>query len=67
MYQEAAYIRDVYIYKKFAVQVGSWYKGGERCSITSIDKKSKGCRLTTHKIHYSQWKITSIVNFPIKA
>ena len=64
MYQEAAYIRDVYLYKKFAVQVGSLYTGGERCS---IDKKSKGCRLTTHKIHYSQWKITSIVNFPIKA
>ena len=28
MYQEAAYIRDVYLYKKFAVQVGSWYTGG---------------------------------------
>ena len=28
MYQEAADIRDVYLYKKFAVQVGSWYKGG---------------------------------------
>ena len=47
VYQEAADIRDVYLYKKFAVQVGSWYTG-ERCS---IDKKSKGCRLTTHKIH----------------
>ena len=68
MYQEAADIRDVYLYKKFAVQVGSWYTGGggggERCS---LDKKSKGCRLTTHKIHYSQWKITSIVHFLIKA
>ena len=52
MYQEAADIRSVYLYKKFAVQVGSWYTGGggERCS---IDKKSKGCRLTTNKIHYS--------------
>ena len=38
--------------------------GGERCS---IDEKSKGCRLTTDKIHYSQWKITSIVHFLIKA
>ena len=28
MYQEAAYIRDVYLYKKFAVQVGLWYTGG---------------------------------------
>ena len=28
MYQEAADIRDVYLYKKFAVQVGSWYTGG---------------------------------------
>ena len=34
---------------------------------TMVDKKSKGCRLTTHKIHYSQWKITSIVHFLIKA
>ena len=25
MYQEAADIRDVYLYKKFAVQIGSWY------------------------------------------
>ena len=38
--------------------------GGERCF---IDKKSKGCRLTTLKIHYSQWKITSIFHFLIKA
>ena len=69
VYQEAADIRDVYLYKKFSVQVGSWYKGrggggGERCS---INKKLKGCWLTTHKIHYSQWKITSIVHFLIKA
>ena len=28
MYQEAADIRDVYLYNKFAVQVGSWYTGG---------------------------------------
>ena len=28
VYQEAADIRDVYLYKKFAVQVVSWYKGG---------------------------------------
>ena len=27
MYQEAADIRNVYLYKKFAVQVGSWYTG----------------------------------------
>ena len=28
VYQEAADIRDVYLYKKFAVQVGYWYTGG---------------------------------------
>ena len=28
MYQEAAIITDVYLYKKFAMQVGSWYTGG---------------------------------------
>ena len=28
MYQEAADIRSVYLYKKFVVQVGSWYTGG---------------------------------------
>ena len=30
-------------------------------------QKPKGCRLKTHKIRYSQWKITSIVHFLIKA
>ena len=66
VYQEAADIRDVYLYKKFAVQVGSWYTGGGggRCS---IDKKPKGCRLKTHKIRYSQCKIASIVHILIKA
>ena len=28
VYQEAAENRDVYLYKKFADQVGSWYTGG---------------------------------------
>ena len=28
VYQEAADIRDVYLYKKFDVQVVSWYTGG---------------------------------------
>ena len=28
VYQKAADIRDVYLYKKFTVQVGSWYTGG---------------------------------------
>ena len=36
--------------------------GAEQCS---IDKKSKGCWLTPHKIRYSQLKITSIVHFLI--
>ena len=30
-------------------------------------QKTKGCRLKTHKIRYSQWKITSIVHILIKA
>ena len=29
VYQEAADVRDVYLYKKLAVQVGSWYMGGD--------------------------------------
>ena len=28
VHKEATDIRDVYLYKKFAVQVGSWYTGG---------------------------------------
>ena len=28
VYQEAADIRDAYLYKKLSVQVGSWYTGG---------------------------------------
>ena len=27
MYKEAADIRDMYLYKKLSVQVGSWYTG----------------------------------------
>ena len=61
-------ISEVCIYIKSSLcKWGLGTRGGggwERCS---IDKKSKGCRLTTHKIHYSQWKIASIVNFLIKA
>ena len=57
MYQEAADIRDVYLYKKFAVQVGSWYTGGgERCS---IDKKCK------YEIDYGLVTIQSSVNSTI--
>ena len=67
VYQEAADIRYVYLYKKFAVQAGSWYTGGGGRGRCSIDKKPKECWLTTHKIHYSQRKITSIVHFLIKA
>ena len=55
-------ISEMCIYiKQLSVQAGSWYTG--ECS---IDKTSKGCRLKTHKIHYSQWKLTSIVQFMIK-
>ena len=49
VYQEAADIRDVYLYKKFAVQVGSWYTGGrgERCS---IDKNQRGFLAYAHAL-----------------
>ena len=57
-------ISEMCIYIKSSLTKWGLGTRGERCS---IDKKPKGCRLTTHKIHYSQWKITSIVNFLIKA
>ena len=57
-------ISEMCIYIKSSLCKWGLGTRGERCS---IDKKSKGCRLTTHKIHYSQWKITSIVHFLIKA
>ena len=62
MYQEAADIRDVYLYKKFAVQVGSWYTegGGGRCS---IDKKTKGVSAYNTQNTMENGKITSIVHF----
>ena len=50
VYQEAADIRDVYLYKSSLCKWGLGTRGGERCS---IDKKWKGCRLTTYKI---RWK-----------
>ena len=59
MYQEAADIRDVYLYKKFAVQVGSWYTG-ERCS---IDKKPKGCRLKHTKYVIANGKLRKSSTF----
>ena len=54
--QEAANIRDVYLYKKFAVQVGSWYTGGGggRCS---IDKKSKDVGLQHTKYIVANGKL----------
>ena len=42
MYQEAADIRDVYLYKKFAVQVGSWYTGGGGGGAMFFRHKIKG-------------------------
>ena len=39
VYQEAADIRDVYLYKKLSVHVRSWYTGGGgRCSIDKIQR-----------------------------
>ena len=67
VYQEAADTRDEYLYKKLSVQVGSWYTGGGGGAMIYRQTNQNGCRLTTHKIHYSQWKITSIVHFLIKA
>ena len=40
MYEEAADIRDVYLYKKFADQVGSSYTGGGGAMF--YRQKSKG-------------------------
>ena len=58
-------ISEMCIYIKSSLcKWGLGTRGGGR---SSIDKKSKGCRLATHKIHYSQWTITSIVHFLIKA
>ena len=54
MYQEAANIRDVYLYKKLSVQVGSWYMGA-----LFYRQKIKRC----HKIRYRQREITLIVHF----
>ena len=61
VYQEADDIRDVYLYKKLFVQVGSWYTGRglmfHRQKITGV---------LAYKIRYNPWKNTSIVNFLIK-
>ena len=65
MYQQAAYIRDVHIYIRHNLyKWGLDTRGGEQCS---TDKKWGEGQLTTHEIRYSQRKITSIVNFLIKA
>ena len=56
-------ISEMCIYIKSSLCKWGLGTQGERCS---IDEKSKGCRLTTQKINYSQWKITSIVHFLIK-
>ena len=66
-YQEAAYIRDMYLYKKLSVQVEFWYTGGGGGLRCSKDKKIKGCQLTTYEIRYRQREITLIVHFLIKA
>ena len=52
MYQEATDIRDVYLYKKLSVQVGSWYTGGGGGGRCSIDKNQSGVGLqqTTYVI-----------------
>ena len=64
MYQEAADIRDVYLYKKFAVQVESWYTGGggggERCS---IDKKPRGVGLKHTKYVIANGKLRQSSTF----
>ena len=65
MYQQAAYIRDLYIYVRhnlYKWDLDTWWGG--QCS---TDKKWGEIQLTTHEIRYSQRKITSIVNFLIKA
>ena len=61
MYQEAADIRSVYLYKKFAVQVGSWYTGGGgRCS---IDKNQRGVGLQHKKYIIANGKLRQSSTF----
>ena len=60
MYQEAADIRDVYLYKMFAVQVSSWYTGGGRCS---IDKNQSGVGLQHTKYIIANGKLSQSSNF----
>ena len=62
VYQEAADIRDVYLYKKFAVQVGSLYTG-ERCS---IDKKQRGVGLQHTQYIIANGKLRQSSNFRLK-
>ena len=50
MYQEAADIRDVYLYKKFAVQVGSWYMGGGDDVLKTKNQRGVGLKHTKYVI-----------------
>ena len=66
VYQEAADIRDVYLYKKLSEQVMSWYTG-DGGGAMFYGQKRKGCQRKTHKIRYRQREITLIVHFLINA
>ena len=58
MYKEAADIRDVYLYKKFAVQVGSWYTRGG-----GIDKNQRGVGLQHTKYIIANGKLRQLSTF----
>ena len=60
MYQEAADIRDVYPYKKFAVQVGSWYMGGNHVLYT---KNQRGVGLQHTKYIIANGKLRQSSTF----
>ena len=59
MYQEAADIRDVYLYKKFAVQVGSWYTG----RTMFYRQKIKG--VSAYNTQNTLWPMENYVNRPL--
>ena len=63
MYQEAADIRDVYLYKKFAVQVGSWYTGGGGGGTMFYRQKIKG--VSAYNTQNTLYPMENYVNRPL--
>ena len=63
MYQEAADIRDVYLYRKFAVQVGSWYTGGGGGNDVLLTKNQRGVGLQHTKYIIANGKLRQSSTF----